>query len=147
MIIKFKRSRLRSIIDSLDHGRYITCPREGEEWEDMELLAVAGACMSELMFRRETELMETTDEVLRTDRHLPFERLSSRLSVALDYAICVTSTIRSCHMWPGDKTYKTEVYYNGSVFKLMKAPKDGPTDKPPAPEGATVDNAVTRQAA
>ena len=120
MLIQFKRSRLRAVIESIHHGRYITCPKEGYEWEDNELLAVGGACMSELMFRRQIRHMETTDDRLRCLRRVPFDRLSGRLSTALDYAICVISTLGVSRVSEREKTYKTEVVYHHPKFELMK---------------------------
>lgn len=153
MLIQFKRSRLRAVIEAVQDGRYITCPKEGYEWEDNELLAVAGACMSELMFRREVRNCETTDERLRCHRKLPFDRLSSRLAVALNYAVCVTSTLGNGLVSERDKTYKTEIIYNDPEFECMKPPK-GPDDGPPAPDGSppqgespTSGNAVMQTAA
>ena len=137
MLIQFKRSRLRAIIDAIDHGRYITCLDEGGVWEDNELLAVAGACMSELMARREATLCENTDEPLRCHQQLPYDRLSTRLAMALNYALCVTSTLRNCNVCDDEKNYKTEVVYEEPQFMCMKPLPAIPDDEPPSPDGST----------
>ena len=150
MLIKFTRNRLRAIVDALEQGRYITCPAEGKRWEDSEILALAGACMSELMFRREVAQTETTDEPLRFDLHLQYGRLSGRLTTALNYVLEVASAIHNgCVAWNGendDKTYKIEVFYDHGEFQLFKPRKAKPSDGPPE-KAPTAKNAVMRSAA
>ena len=55
-----------------------SAPKHGKEWEDSETLAVAGACMSELMFRREVEHDEIADDPLRFHVGQNLERLSGQ---------------------------------------------------------------------
>lgn len=138
MMITFTRNRLRSILEAIDHGRYIACPKEGDQWEDSELLAVAGACMSQLMFRRENDQRETTDEPLRCDEHRTFGRLSGRMTAALNYALAVASNITNgCVPCYGDddKTHMIEVTYEGPEFQYLRV-------RPEAEEGAEPDEAT-----
>lgn len=157
MLITFTRNRLRSIIEAIDLGRYIACPKEGEQWEDNELLALAGVCMSQLMFRREDEHRETTDEPLRCDEHRAFGRLSSRMTAALNYALTVASNITngcvSCSTESPDKTYRVEVWYDGPHYQYMKlkasdleSDEVSEDDEPSQSEAASDREAVVSQA-
>ena len=139
MLIRFKRSRLRALLDSIHAGRCIPCARnDGEPWSNNDLLALAGTCMAELMVRRELKQIETTEEPLRCHLKQPFGRVSPRMAVALDYVVSIASTITNDCTAEGDKTYKMEVVYNGPEFELLKPPKakPKPDDGPPAPDGS-----------
>lgn len=149
MLVQFKRSRLKAILDSLQHGRHITCPKEEHPWEDDELLALAGACMSEMMFRREVEQNETTDEPLQCHLSKPYDRLSSRLTTALNYAVSVASALSFCPLAKGDKTYRMKIHYEHSEFHCIKPskfasdkPPPEPDDSPPGDESAASDTVV-----
>ena len=121
MMITFTRRRLRSIHEAIQEGQCITCPVAGDTWDDSELLAVAGTCLAELMCRREFERKETTDEPLRRDLHLPFPRLSARMTKALNYALTVASNITNwCVPFNEDKTYMIEIAYEGPQFQYAR---------------------------
>lgn len=127
MLVTFTRKRLIAVLDALSHGTCITAPANGHEWDDSEILAVAGACMSELMFRREVEQDETADEPLRFHSGRNYGQLSGRLSAALNYALGVASNL-SCGTLAGkheapDKTYKVEIRYDMGEFRV-RLPKD-----------------------
>jgi hypothetical protein len=145
MWITFTRNRLKAILESIEEGRYIVCSDEGGKWSDDELLAVAGACMTTLMVRQEIAGSETTDEPLKLDLGLPFRRASTRLRVALNYAIFVTSGINNgCEEEDrddddaganGDKTYKVEVVYDHPKCMVMYPPGTSSDPDGPPPGG------------
>ncbi|MCG8409208.1 MAG: hypothetical protein MI923_28735 [Phycisphaerales bacterium] len=155
MLIQFKRSRLKAILDALEHGRHITCQKEERQWDDNELLALAGACMAQMMFRREVEQCETTDEPLQFHLRKPYDQLSSRLTVALNYAMSVASAIDTCPLAKGDKTYRMEIYYDHAEFHCEKPSKKNPDNESPAPDDkppsdaseSAADDEAMRQAA
>ena len=126
MQITFTRNRLRSIIEAIDEGRYITCPNEGEaSWDDSELLAVAGTCLAHLMCRREVLQRGTTDEPLQFDLRRPFHRLSARMTKALNYALTAASNIlNDCVPDEEDKTYLIEISYEGPEFLYTRVRPD-----------------------
>lgn len=128
MIVTFTRNRMRSILDALENGHCITNPQEGQRWEDGDLLALAGTCMAELMFRREAELGDATDEPLSCDVKRTFGRLTGRMTKALNYALAVASNLTNgciSGVNPADKTYRVEVYYDGPNYEYMRV---GPSD-------------------
>ena len=139
MLIQFKRSRLRKILKALNTGRDIPSEEVGKPWEDSELMAVAGVCLAEMMFRRELDQRDTTDEPLLIHLSKPVSRLSRRLEAALNYVVTTASTITNgsngCDV-KGDKTFRVEVAYKGPEFECVKAPKAKPDDGPPAPDGS-----------
>lgn len=148
MLITFTRSRLRSIIHSLENNRCITAPETDGYWNDCELLAAAGACLSVVMHRRENDRRGRTDEPLRRDLGLPYYHLSTRMTVAMEYALTAASNlINGCVEPDEEKTYSVKLVYKAGEFQCNRLgededyyegddpdPGDGPTgpDETPA---------------
>ena len=123
MQIKLTRSRMRAILDALSEGRCICNPGEaGRPWGDSEMLAVAGACLSELMRRREELQAATTDNPLRVDMEWPYARLTARMTRALDFAIEIAGVARDRYRFPSDdkdKAYRMEIVYTRPGFDIV----------------------------
>ena len=124
MLVTFTRKRLMEVIDALENGSCVVAPKIGKQWPDSDILAIAGACMSELMFRREVKLDETTDDPLRFHLHRTYDRLSGRMTAALHYALSVASNITCGRLSAGyeavDKTYEVQIEYDHGAFAVRR---------------------------
>jgi hypothetical protein len=114
---------MKVILDAVAEGRCICKSGEaGERWSDSETLAVAGACMAELLRRREETQVATTDEPLRVDMEWPYTRMTKRMETALNFAIQQACVARDCYRDPtvdSDKTYRVEIVYTRPGFETV----------------------------